>query len=464
MLKKALSLVLMLIMTLCSFGFAAYGSAETIHVYIDGNLQTFDVAPQIINDRTMVPLRAIFEAFGAAVLWDDATQTVNAKKGDTEVVLAIGNISPTVNGKVVTLDQAAIISYGRTLAPLRFVGEAFGGNVLWDDATSTVKITSAASPAMPPTAVSVSITDVMGRTVTLPKPAAKVVGTHNPTLNIAIILGGGGKYLAGFGNKNMAGGLYSYVYPELDDVVQIGMGRNINMESVLLVGADLAILPQRFADFAEQFEAAGVPAAVILPNSESFETIKASISMLGALVGAQDRAALINQFFDNKISEAKAIAQKATDKPTALFLGGSSPLSVANGLMLQSEILETVGAVNAAKDLGGAGEFQEVSVEEIIGWNPDVIYIPAYASYTVDDLLNDAAWSSIKAVKNSRIYAFPSALEPWDYPTPSAAMGLAWLLHNLYPALYSMDNVLKDANDYYQMVYGQTFTLEQLGL
>jgi len=461
MLKKTLSIVLVLVMTLGMFSLTALASEPPIRILIDGRAQTFTVPAQIINGRTMVPLRAIFEAMGATVEWNDGTRTATATKGDTVVVLTIGSASPTVNGTVVPLDQPGVIVNASTLAPLRFVGEAFGGTVVWSDATRTASITTTGTQTA---AGPVTITDVMGRTVTLSKPAEKVVGTHNPTLNIAVTLGGGGRYLVGFGNKNMASGLYAYVYPELADVVQIGTGRNVNMESVLQVGADLAILPQRFADLVEAFEDIGVPAAVILPNDESFETIKTSISLLGALVGAEAHAAQINTFFDSKINTAKQIAGQVTDKPTALFLGASSQLTVANGLMLQSEILETVGAVNLARNVGGAGEFREVSIEEIIGWNPDVIYIPVYATYTVADLQNDPVWSSLNAVKNNRVFVFPSTLEPWDYPTPSAAMGLMWLLNNLYPELYSMEQVLRDANDYYQLVYGQTFSAQQLGL
>ncbi|MCL1913947.1 MAG: ABC transporter substrate-binding protein [Eubacteriaceae bacterium] len=311
----------------------------------------------------------------------------------------------------------------------------------------------------------VAITDIAGRTVELEKPAEKIVGTHNPTLNIAIILGGGGEYLVGFGNKNMAGSLYEHVYPELaDDVVQIGRGREINIESVIEVEADLAILPERFLDVAELFVEAGVPAAVILPNNESFDTIKNSIELLGTLVGAEERAALITGYFDGKINASVELVKDIGENPTALFLGGSSQLTVANGAMLQSLMLETVGAVNAAKDIGGAGEFVEVNIEEIIAWNPQVIYIPAYANYSVDDLLADPAWGSIQAVIDSNIHVFPCDLEPWDYPTPSTALGLSWLVHNLYPELYTIGQVVDDANEYYNLVYGQTFTPQQLGL
>jgi len=114
----------------------------SVIVQLNGRFIASDVPPQVINGRTMLPLRAIFEAMGASVQWNGATQTVTATKGDTVVVMTIGNTSPTVNGKVVSIDQPACIVRGRTLAPLRFVAEAFGGNVEWNGATRIAKITS----------------------------------------------------------------------------------------------------------------------------------------------------------------------------------------------------------------------------------------------------------------------------------------------------------------------------------
>lgn len=312
---------------------------------------------------------------------------------------------------------------------------------------------------------SVTITDVIGRTVTLPEPAKAVVGTHNPTLNQLIILGGGGKYIIGFGNKNMAGELYKYVYPELqNNVEQIGMGRNINMETVLLLNPDLAILPERMADLVPMFEDVGVPVAVVLPNTESFDTIKESLLRVATLVGATDKANEIIAFFEAKTAELKGVVANATNRPSILFLGGSSWLTVANGDMLQSVMIETVGGINPAKSVQGRGDFAEVTTEQIIAWNPDVIYIPAYASYTVESILTNPALSSIQAIKDGKVFKVPCLLEPWDYPTPSICLGLAWCVNNLYPNLYSQSQVIKDAQDYYRLVYGMSFTAEQLGL
>lgn len=111
-------------------------------VILDGRQLTFEVPPIIENDRTLVPLRAIFEAMGASVNWDNKTRTVTSAKGATTVVLTIGSINPTVNGQVWPLDVPAKIKNDRTLAPLRFVGEAFGGKVDWNNTTRTITITS----------------------------------------------------------------------------------------------------------------------------------------------------------------------------------------------------------------------------------------------------------------------------------------------------------------------------------
>jgi len=109
-------------------------------VTLDGKQLSFEVAPVIENGSTLVPLRAIFEAMGATVNWDDATQTATAIKGNTTVILKIGSTSPTINGQIKKLDVPAKIINGRTLAPLRFVGEAFGGKVGWDQATEKITI------------------------------------------------------------------------------------------------------------------------------------------------------------------------------------------------------------------------------------------------------------------------------------------------------------------------------------
>ena len=118
-------------------------SAEDgITVRISGKTIDFDVPPQIINERTMVPLRAIFEALGASVNWDEATRTITSEKDGTSIKMTVDSSVMYVNDNEVTLDSPACIVDGRTLVPVRAISEAYNTNVDWNGDTKTVIISS----------------------------------------------------------------------------------------------------------------------------------------------------------------------------------------------------------------------------------------------------------------------------------------------------------------------------------
>lgn len=109
---------------------------------IDGKERFFPQRPEIINDRTFVPLRSIFEAMNAKVVWNQETQTVTAVKGSRTISLTLDSEKALLNGKKVQLDAPPVLYQGSTYVPLRFVGEALGANVIWEDATRTIQIIS----------------------------------------------------------------------------------------------------------------------------------------------------------------------------------------------------------------------------------------------------------------------------------------------------------------------------------
>lgn len=122
------------------FLFVSSPALAGIRVELNGRQVAFDVPPRIENGRTLVPLRAIFEALGAEVNWDPEARRVIATRGATAVSLPVGGSMATVNGRAVVLDVPAQIIDGRTLVPLRFVSETLGAQVGWDGATETVSI------------------------------------------------------------------------------------------------------------------------------------------------------------------------------------------------------------------------------------------------------------------------------------------------------------------------------------
>lgn len=163
--RKKFLLVLILILSASMF-VPILSSAKTdeITVYIDGEAIEFDVKPQIVNERTMVPMRAIFEKLDATVLWDEETETITStrtieddkEKEEREIILQVGSSTMQLNGEIyyklkdrsvsldkeVALDSPAFITDERTLVPLRAISEALGLYVGWDGDTNTVIIST----------------------------------------------------------------------------------------------------------------------------------------------------------------------------------------------------------------------------------------------------------------------------------------------------------------------------------
>lgn len=114
---------------------------KEVKVLVDGEeLQNLDMPAVIIDDRTLVPLRAIFEKMGAKVTWDAELQMITAETEDKTIVMFINNKAGVVNGNAFNMDVAPKIINDRTMVPVRAIAEAVGASVLWDDASRTVRI------------------------------------------------------------------------------------------------------------------------------------------------------------------------------------------------------------------------------------------------------------------------------------------------------------------------------------
>lgn len=115
---------------------------EILTVTIDDAPLAFDVPPAIIEGRTLVPLRAIFQSLGADVKWDPETQIITANRHDKSIILQLGNKSAVINGQQVTLDVPPQSISGRTMVPARIIAEALGAGVLWEESSRAVLINS----------------------------------------------------------------------------------------------------------------------------------------------------------------------------------------------------------------------------------------------------------------------------------------------------------------------------------
>ena len=130
-----------LIFSMCSgLQYVNATTENNINVILNGNNLVFDQSPIIENGRTLVPMRTIFESMGATIEWNEETQSVFGKKGNNNFKLQIGNNKAYHNDTEITLDVAPVILNGRTLVPVRFVAESLNAKVDWDEINNSVVI------------------------------------------------------------------------------------------------------------------------------------------------------------------------------------------------------------------------------------------------------------------------------------------------------------------------------------
>ncbi|MCZ8512991.1 N-acetylmuramoyl-L-alanine amidase family protein [Paenibacillus filicis] len=128
----------LLIVSLLCLGGSVSAAASPIELFLNGKPLAAEVAPRIVNQNTIVPVRIIAESLGSKVAWDAKARKVTIDKGTTNIQLWIDKKDATVGSKAYKLETAPTIIDGSTMLPIRFVSEQFGIKVTWDDLTRSV--------------------------------------------------------------------------------------------------------------------------------------------------------------------------------------------------------------------------------------------------------------------------------------------------------------------------------------
>ncbi|MFC3769466.1 stalk domain-containing protein [Paenibacillus sp. GCM10012303] len=140
--KKVVILCITYFYLLFSLSTLVHAENQAPHVFLDGKLLEFNVSPVIDNGSTLVPLRKLFEEYGATVSWDETTSKVTAKYGETTLIYTIGDLQGFKDNKAIALEVPGRIIDGSTLIPVRFASEALGALVGWENKTRTITIST----------------------------------------------------------------------------------------------------------------------------------------------------------------------------------------------------------------------------------------------------------------------------------------------------------------------------------
>jgi iron complex transport system substrate-binding protein len=140
-----------------------------------------------------------------------------------------------------------------------------------------------------------------------------------------------------------------------------------------------------------------------------------------------------------------------------MFAGPRSVYTVATGEMLTNDIIGIAGGRNVAAGLRGF--WADVSPEQVAAWNPDVIFVGSTLdTYGVTQVLDNAQFRTVKAVRHGRVHIFPSNIGWWDFPAPHCVLGVVWTAKTLYPGRFADVDMTKVADEFYTKYMGHSFT------
>ncbi len=295
----------------------------------------------------------------------------------------------------------------------------------------------------------VTITDALGREVTIEEEPERLVSGYYITTSYLAALDLDEK-LVGIEAKADTRELYKLAAPELPSLPNVGSLKQFNLETCVSTEPDLVILSAKVPDAVAKLEELGIP--VIAVNPESEKEFKETISMIGTACNVQERANELTESYDKAIADLAAKLEGV--EPARVYLGGNSAfLSTAGPAMFQDLLIRGAGAENVASEITDT-YWATVSYEQLLAWSPDAIILAPQAEYTVDDVLNDPALADLDAVKNGKVYAMPNVIESWDSPIPSSYLGSIWMASVLYPDAVSTEDYTKACVDFYQQFYG----------
>lgn len=311
------------------------------------------------------------------------------------------------------------------------------------------------------TGSSIVFQDMAGRNVTLDAPAATLVSTFKPATLCITALGLQEKII-GIDTSSKKDRLYQAVFPGAARLTSVGSkDAGINIETIIALNPQMVILyaQKDGLAMAERLEAVNIPSMIILP--ESMNSIRRALQLIALAAGQTDRAHRVEVLMDTLLSEVGAVIESIPEaiRKAGYFASPRDLFTTATGTMLQNELFEKAGIVNVAKNL--SGYFQEISPEQFIQWNPDILILSQRLGNQVLDKLDNPAFHSVTAVADQAVYRFPSSLAPWDFPSPMSVLGVVWLAEKAYPQRFSHMDIPGIINRYHRELFGKT--LQEMG-
>lgn len=320
-----------------------------------------------------------------------------------------------------------------------------------------------------------TIIDHAGNEVTLPDKLERVVISGLlPLPSIFVQFRGSADEIVGMHPSSMAAAENSYlinIYPEIMEAdTSFVVNGAVNIEELMKLEPDVVYYSATNVEEYELYKKAGIPAvgfSTTIADYDCVETYAAWIDLFGKIYGEQEEADAIiaegRQVAEEIISVTSEIPEE--EKPRVMMI-----MNYANGVMkvvgsnfFSEYWIDAAGGINVAADLSASNE---VNMEQVYEWDPDMIFITNFSPYLAEDLLDNTIegydWSNVKAVKEGKVYKFPLGMYRWFPPASDTPLVLQWLAKTIQPEYFTEIDMDAEIKDFYKTYYHVDLTEEDL--
>ena len=321
------------------------------------------------------------------------------------------------------------------------------------------------------TAETREITDMAGRKVTVPAAEnIESVFSAGPVAAIFLYMVVPDKLLGW--NYELNDVEKSIILDKYQDLPNFGMGDAVNYEAVIAANPTIAINSGKIndamvSDCDALSESLGIP--VVAVDNELNNSAEA-FRFMGELLGVEDHAEELAQYAEQVFTDINVLSDIPEEKKVSVYFGnGEDSLETAPRGSQHAQILGAINAVNVADLELGDGSRVQISAEQLLAWDPDVIVVNGEpkadksGNSAAEDILSNPDYASLKAVQDQKVYGTPNAPFSWvDRPAgPNRLIGMRWFSALIYPEYIKCD-INEEIHKFFDLFYHVDLSDEQL--
>lgn len=323
-----------------------------------------------------------------------------------------------------------------------------------------------------------TITDQLGRKVDVPVGAKRILCMQHHTLDIITELQAQDNIIGVMKSwEDLLGSYIGEVFPKIKELPTPGEMKDYNIEEVIKLKPDVIFASNQLSENTlKQLEDAKIPVVTITlyiadreqastinpqlinPDEAYTEGLKEAIEIISTIVNKKDKGEkLWDYVVNNRKIVSDHLSRVSEEKRIKTYMANENMETYGTGKYV-GVAMEKAGAKNVAEEING---YKQVTMEQVVKWNPEVIFVQSRYSKVLEEIKNDPAWSIIDAVKNDRLYIAPDYTKPWGNPAPeSMALGELWLAKTLYPEQFKDVNLENMVKEFYKEFYGLDYVPE----